>query len=88
MDHKFTDGKVENKGKMMKGRPKSVDADLIKEVRTVIDEDRRQIVRQVSQLPGISNSTVRHIISIDLGMSRVVPDGYQYCLNCKKRSAE
>ncbi|KAK3084951.1 hypothetical protein FSP39_021962 [Pinctada imbricata] len=65
---RFTDGWTDN---VTQGRKKKDNLTTIKFVKKVIDEDRRQTVREVAEKTGISKSAIQRILSYDLGMSRV-----------------
>ena len=65
---RFTDGWTDN---VTQGRKKKDNLTTINFVKKVIDEDRRQTVREVAEKTGISKSAIQRILSNDLGMSRV-----------------
>ena len=58
-----------------RGRPKGKDGSVIKNVKSVINTDRRQTVRQVADTAGCGKSTVHRALSGDLSMSRVSARG-------------
>ena len=53
------------------GRPAKDNSALIKQVKDVIDSDRRQTVREVASRVGVCKSLVHKILSESLHMSRV-----------------
>lgn len=56
---------------LKKGRPVGISDAVIQRVSDVIKADRRQTVRELAGLIGISKSSVQRIMSEELGMSRV-----------------
>ena len=54
-----------------RGRPKKNQAAQIKKIKGVLDEDRRQIVREIAEKVGLSKSAVQRFLSDELSMSRV-----------------
>ena len=66
---RFTTGWSDSGAK--KGRPTEISSAVIQNVSELIRTDRRQTVREISSIMGISKSAVQRILVDDLSMSRV-----------------
>ena len=67
---RFSEG-YEEKDAIKKGRPREITDEIKEKVRSVINEDRRQTVREVAELVNICKSSVHNILTVDLSMRRV-----------------
>lgn len=68
---KFTCEIEADKENSLVGRPKIVDAEEVERVKSVINEDRRQSLREIVAVTGISKSSIIRVLSADLNMPRV-----------------
>jgi histone-lysine N-methyltransferase SETMAR len=84
---RFSDGRISTDSDERSGRPPVATTDVIRDVETLVLEDRRLTVRDIADQLDISPATVHNILTVHLKMNKVCARWVPRLLTCEQKVA-